>query len=56
MNQELWTHLGKDLVAVVHLDLERRRVCKNEVVRAHARVDGVRRRDASLGCGDVAAD
>lgn len=49
-------HLGEDLVAVVHLDLERRRVGEDEVVGAHARVDGVDRGDPSFGGGDEAAD
>lgn len=55
-NGERRAHLGKDLVAVVHLHLERRSVGKDEVIGSHTRVDGVDGRDTSLRSGDVAAN
>jgi hypothetical protein len=49
-------HLLQDLVAVVHLDLERRGRCEDGVVGTHAGVDGVDRGDAGASGGNEATD
>lgn len=49
-------HLLQDLVAVVHLDLERGSVGKDEIVCSHARIDGIDRGDTGFRSRDVAAD
>lgn len=48
-------YLFENLGRIVHLHLERRGIGKDEVVRAHPRVDRVDGRDACLRGRDVAA-